>query len=112
MSQKRTDFAFPRTLSPWKHALSLPNGRGAGTTVLGAPGESETPLTFGVRIDKSRPAGDIDILCDCRQREPSALPVFFVLLAGSLAVVLLAADKLPSGAFRLIRHIVPRWRLS
>ena len=37
MSQKRTDFAFPRSLSPWKHALSLPNGRGAGTTVLGAP---------------------------------------------------------------------------
>ena len=37
MSQKRTDFAFLRTLSPWKHALSLPNGRGAGTTVLGAP---------------------------------------------------------------------------
>ena len=40
------------------------------------------------------------------------LTLFFVLLAGSLAVVLLAADKLPSGAFRLIRHIVPRWRLS
>ncbi len=30
MSQKRTDFAFPRSLSPWK--------RGAGITVLGAPG--------------------------------------------------------------------------
>ena len=38
MSQKRTDFTFPRSLSPWKHALSLPNGRGAGITVLGAPG--------------------------------------------------------------------------
>ena len=46
MSQKRTDFAFPRSLSPSKHALSLPNGhalslpngRGAGITVLGAPG--------------------------------------------------------------------------
>ena len=51
MSQKRTDFAFPRSLSTRKpalslpngHALSLPNGRGAGTqeragiTVLGAP---------------------------------------------------------------------------
>ena len=39
MQQKRTDFAFPRSLSPWKHALSLPNGRGAGTTVLGAPSD-------------------------------------------------------------------------
>ena len=37
MSQKGTDFAFPRSLSPWKHALSLPNGRGAGVTVSGAP---------------------------------------------------------------------------
>ena len=39
-------------------------------------------------------------------KEAVGLTLFFVLLAGSLAVVLLAADKLPSGAFRLIRHIV------
>ena len=45
MSQKGTDFAFPRSLSPRKPALSLPNGpalslpngRGAGVTVSGAP---------------------------------------------------------------------------
>ena len=39
-------------------------------------------------------------------KEAVGLTLFFVLLAGSLAVVLLGAEKLPSGAFRIIRHIV------
>ena len=39
-------------------------------------------------------------------KEAVGLTLFFILLAGSLAVVLLGAEKLPSGAFRIIRHIV------
>ena len=57
MSQKRTDFAFPRSLSPWKHALSLPNGRGAGTTVFGAPSNLKQALPRRYRCGQ----GDLDI---------------------------------------------------
>ncbi len=39
-------------------------------------------------------------------KEAVGLTLFFVLLAASLLVVLLGAEKLPSGAFRIIRYIV------
>ncbi len=39
-------------------------------------------------------------------KEAVGLTLFFVLLAGSLAVVLLAEDELPSGVWPLIRFIV------
>ncbi len=39
-------------------------------------------------------------------KEAVGLTLFFILLAVSLVVVLLGAEKLPSGAFRIIRHIV------
>ena len=39
-------------------------------------------------------------------KEAVGLSLFFILLAGSLVVVLLGAEEPPSGAFRLIRHIV------
>ncbi len=39
-------------------------------------------------------------------KEAVGLTLFFILLAASLAVVLLAADELPSGAWKLIRYIV------
>ena len=39
-------------------------------------------------------------------KEAVGLILFFAMLAGSLAVVLLAADELPSGVWKLIRFVV------
>ncbi len=39
-------------------------------------------------------------------KEAVGLTLFFILLAASLVIVLLGAEELPSGAFRIIRYIV------
>ena len=39
-------------------------------------------------------------------KEAVGLTLFFILLAGSLVVVLLGAEELPSGVFPIIRHII------
>ena len=53
MSQNLTDFPFPRFLSPWKHALGLPNVRRAGTTVSKSARQFEKGSALSRRLTNS-----------------------------------------------------------